>query len=346
MRTAWIISEGSPGHISQSAGLAAALKEKIPLTVQTLECRPRLNGVMRSIVRAWMGRQGKPLSRTRLEKWLHVQPLPAIDAKPDLIISSGGKSVFAGRSLAALTGAPYVFLGERKPYRSEWFHTVFTPSALEQGANDVLIEMIPTQITRARVERAAAEWAERPSGRIWAMILGGKSASHTYTAADWDALGIGMTRTAKEHGIRWVLTTSRRTGGEAEKHLRAALSPDLLAKAVWWSENPEKKVAAFLGTAEAVFVTQDSVTMVTEAVASARPVFVLRPASINFPARSFLPAYFENLEQGNRIKRMSMSDFAQANISTSGFSPRERAVTEELADRLLTRLGWGLPKTP
>jgi len=340
MRNAWIISEGSPGHISQSVGLAAALKEKIPLTVQTFECRPRLNGVMRSVVRAWMGSQGKPLSRTRLENWLHVQPMPAPDAKPDLIISSGGKSVFAGRSLAAQTGAPYVFLGERKPYRSEWFHTVFTPSTLERGVNDFLIEMIPTQITRARVEQAAGEWPERPNERVWAMIVGGKSASHSFAPSDWDALAAGMNRLAKAHGIRWLLTTSRRTGAESEKHLRAKLSSDLLAKGVWWSENPEKKVAAFLGAAEVVFVTQDSVTMVTEAVASARPVLVLRPASVNLPANSFLPGYFDNLERAGRIRRMSFKTFSQAGIDTSGFSLRERAVTDELAELLLARLHW------
>lgn len=338
MRTVWIISEGSPGHLSQSVGLVNALKERLPLTVQILECRPRLNGVARSLVRAWMGARGKPLPRWALENWLHVQPLPPPDARPDLIVSSGGKSVFAARSLAARTRAPYLFLGERKPYRSEWFHTVFTPAAAETGVNDVRIEMIPTQISREGVEQAAREWSERPVGRLWTMIIGGESASHHYADADWHWLAAGMNQIANQHGIRWLVTTSRRTGVEIERRLRAQLAPGALAKAVWWAENPEKMVAAFLGSAEAVFVTQDSVTMVTEAATSARPVFLLRPDAVTFGPGSFLPDYFENLELRGRVRRLRVSEFARGRIELDGFHPRQESVTGELAAKLLERL--------
>lgn len=338
MRIVWIISEGSPGHVSQSMGVVEALKEKIPLTVDTLECRPRLTGVSRSLVRAWMGRSGRPLPRWMLKHLLRTNPLPAPGAKPDLILASGGKSVFAARSLAARTGAPFVFLGERKPYPSEWFHTVFTPSPFETGINDVRIEMIPTQISREAVERAAKQWEQRPPGRLWAMIIGGASVSHRYTDEDWVALAAGMNRLAKENDVRWLLTTSRRTGSGVEQRLRAALKPEALAKAIWWAENPEKRVAAFLGSGEAVFVTQDSVTMVTEAVASARPVFVLRPARVEFADGSFFPGYFENLERRQRIRRMEIGKFANARIQWEGFQPRTESVTAELAAKLLERL--------
>jgi len=340
MRTAWIISEGSPGHISQSLGLVEALKEKIPLAVQTIECRPQLTGVARSLVRAWMGRVGRPLPRWMLQRWLRVAPLTPTGAKPDLILSSGGKSVFAARTLAARTGTPFVFLGERKPYPSEWFHTAFTPSPLETGVNDAPIEMIPTQINCASVERAAGQWPERPAGRLWAMIIGGASVSHRYKEADWDALANGMNHLARTHGIRWLLTTSRRTGADTERQLRAALSPDVLAKAVWWAEQVEKKLAAFLGAAELVFVTQDSVTMVTEAVASGRPAVVVRPEQVSFDETSFLPGYFANLEQHGRIQRIQMCDVPLWSAGDFRFQPRTQPIEREIADALLQRLHW------
>ena len=340
MRTAWIISEGSPGHLSQSRGLVTALQERIQLAVQTIECRPRLSGVARSLVRAWMGRSGRPLPRWVLGQWLRVEPLPAPDARPDLIVASGGKSVFAARTLAARTGAPLVFLGERKPYPSMWFHTAFTPSPLETGINDVPIEMIPTQINRAGVEQAAAGWPQRPAGALWAMIIGGASASHRYAESDWDALAHGMNQLARTHGIRWLLTTSRRTGAAAERRLRAALSADLLATAIWWAEKPEKKIAAFLGAAECVFVTQDSVTMVTEAVASGRPVIVVHPERVTFDETSFLPGYFAKLEQRGRIQRLLMKDAQKWPGDVSRFQLRTQPIEGEIAEALLQRLNW------
>lgn len=314
-RVVWIISEGSPGHVSQSVGLASALAERISLTVQRLECRPRLNGMGRSLVRAWMGRS-RILPTWFLRRWIGLSAEPA--ERPDFILSSGGKSVFAGRCLALKYGVPYVFVGERKPYDSGWFHTVLTPSPYEHGANDLSIELIPTQITRGVCARAAAAWPDRPEGPLWAMIIGGSSVSHVYTPADWDRLAEGLNTLARRAGIRWLLTTSRRTDPEADVCLRARLQSDLVADAVWWSTKPEKKMAAYLGAAERVWVTQDSVTMVTEAVCSGRPVVVLRPECVVMKPRSFMSAYLERLEENGRIRRLRIVDLMTEDALQAG----------------------------
>lgn len=341
-RVVWLVSEGSPGHVSQSAGLAAALARKLPIRLERLECRPRLNGFVRSMVRVWMDMAGSPLPDWTLEAWLRLQApgLPA--TPPDLVLSSGGKSVFAARSLAMKHGAPYVFLGERKPYRSEWFHTVFTPSSLEEGVNDVRIELIPTQITREDAETAAAAWRERPTGRLWTMVVGGASRSHQYADPDWEELARGMCAVARREGIRWLLTTSRRTGGEAEARLRSALAPDIMADAVWWGTKPEKRLKAYLGAAELAVVTQDSVTMVTEAVASGRAVVVVRPEQTRFPARSFMSGYLDRLESERRIARLKIPELASFRYEPTEFAVCQGDINAELAERLICRLGWGL----
>jgi len=340
-RVVWIVSEGSPGHVSQSVGLAEALSKRVPLRVERIECRSRLNGVARSLVRTWMGRGGRPLPGWFLKKWLRLDLSAVTAKKPDMILSSGGKSVFAARSLAACSGAPYVFLGERKPYPSEWFHTVFTPSARETGVNDVAIEMIPTQVTKAGVEKAAASWADRPTGRLWAMVIGGTSVSHRYTDADWNALAAGMNTLARREGIRWLVTTSRRTGAEAEARLRAGLNSTVVAAAVWWAEKPEKKMQAFLGSAECVFVTQDSVTMVTEAVASGRPVVVASPADVRFPINSFSPGYFDRLENQGCILRSAIHELHAINYERlEKIAPPAQSMEQDMAKKLMSRLAW------
>lgn len=338
MRTIWIVSEGSPGHVSQSQGLVDAMAAESPLHVERLECRPRINGAVRSLVRAWMGLAGRPLPLWFLRRWLRIGPIPA--GRPDLVVSSGGKSVFAARTLAVRHGAPYVFLGERKPYPSAWFHTAFTPSDLETGVNDVRIEMIPTQVTPASVERAAANWSGRPTGRLWTAIIGGTSVSHRYADADWDALADGLNALARREGIRWLVTTSRRTGAAAEARLRARLDPAAVAAAVWWVEKPDKKIQAFLGAAEQVVVTQDSVTMVTEAVASGRPVAVVRPARVVFPPGSFMPGYFAVLESNRRLQRVSVTELGAFDYDRHPLNLCIDSTNTALARQLRGRLGW------
>ncbi|MGD7653329.1 MAG: ELM1/GtrOC1 family putative glycosyltransferase [Verrucomicrobiales bacterium] len=301
----WIISEGSPGHVSQSLGLARALGEEHPRQWQT---RPRLRGYLRHLIRLlWMGPRGRALPTWFLKHILALEPIPANEPKPDLIISSGGRSVFAALSLARRHAVPFVFIGERKPYPSEWFHTVFTPSALETGSRDVRIDLIPTKIDLQTVTTAAAAWTDRPHGRLWTLLIGGKSRSHQFTTADWIALARGMTTIARREGIRWLVTSSRRTGRDTETLLIEHLPPEVIADAVWWCHQPEKKYAAYLGAAELIACTQDSVSMLTEAVSTGKPVVALSPAHTPFPADSFLPGYLDHLEKMDRLARVPIA---------------------------------------
>lgn len=337
-RVVWIVSEGSPGHVSQSEGLVAGLAGKIELESVVIQTRPLLNGLARRLVRWWMGRKGRALPNRFLKRWLRCQ-LPDGSPEPDLIVASGGKAVFAARSLAVSFDAPLIFIGERKPYPSEWFHTVFTPSPVERGVNDMPLEMIPTRINRALAEGAATSWPGLPGGRLRTMVIGGSSPTHRYRMSDWDDLAAAMNAMARSEGIRWLVTTSRRTGTEVEARLRAALVPEAIAAAVWWAETPERKMLAFLGAAECAVVTQDSVTMVTEAVASGRPVLVVCPEETVFPPTSFLPAYFGNLETKGRIKRMTIRTLSGYRYENRDFEPVIVPIEKSIAEELMLRLG-------
>jgi mitochondrial fission protein ELM1 len=340
-RVVWIISEGSPGHVSQSVGLVAALGEMVPLETRQFECRPRIRGFTRHLIRLiWMGKGGRPLPRWMLEGPLGLEPVGAAEPAPDLIVSSGGRSVFAARTLAVMFGVPLVFLGERKPYPPGWFHTVFTPSALETGENDVRMDLIPTSITPGKVSQAAADWTGRPGGRLWTMLIGGASRSHNFQDADWETLVDGMVAQARRAGIRWLVTTSRRTGLELEGKLRGLLPPDVVADAVWWCHQPEKKLPAYLGAAEVVWVTEDSVSMVTEAVAAGKPVVAVRPVHTPFPRNCYIPGYLANLESLGILRRLRISEIADARELVSGPPGRAVRTASSLAETTRQRLGW------
>lgn len=340
-RSIWIISEGSPGHVSQSTGLAAALAEKFPIETRQFECRPKINGFLRHLIRlCWMRKRGRPLPDSMLYGPIGLErPTPAEPA-PDLIISSGGRSVFAARTLAVNFGVPFVFLGERKPYPPAWFHTVFTPSSLETAANDLRMDVIPTKITPEIVHQAAADWRHKPMGRLWTVLIGGKSRSHDFQTCDWEQLAEGMKQLAKREGIRWLVTTSRRTGKEVEALLRRLLPPAIVADAVWWHHLPEKKFSAYLGAAEVIWVTQDSVSMVTESVATGKPVVVIQPARTPFPATSFMPGYLANLESLGLISRLPVSRMPAVSQDFLHHPPPKIHVTEVMAEQLCQRLQW------
>jgi mitochondrial fission protein ELM1 len=76
-----------------------------------------------------------------------------------------------------------------------------------------------------------------------------------------------------------LATTSRRTGAAATKALSAALA-NIPHRLFRWGDGGENPYAGFLAWADAVVVTGDSVSMQSEALATAVPVFVADPGGL------------------------------------------------------------------
>jgi mitochondrial fission protein ELM1 len=300
----------------------------------TVEARESIRGWLRSSIKFTMKIRGGALSESFLRKIADIN-IPEDAGSPDLMICSGGKSVFAAKALSVKHSAPLVFIGERKHFPADWFHTVVSPVPSESADNAIDVELIPTGVTPAMIAgRAPAE------NGIWCMIVGGASRSHHFKEADWHALAEGMNALAERNNIRWLLTTSRRTGADVESIIRDTLNDGVTADAIWWSEKPRRELYDFMARSELLCVTRDSVTMVTEAVSSGKPVVTLYPDEVVFAADSFLPAYFERLENNRRMMGMSADELKSADASGFEFNLLADDILPPVAYELVKRLEW------
>ncbi|MBL6456801.1 mitochondrial fission ELM1 family protein [Belnapia sp. T6] len=133
------------------------------------------------------------------------------------------------------------------------------------------------RMSPARLAAARAEWAAlagMPSPRV-ALLVGGPvraEGMRSETAADIGRQVAGMAGSV-------LATTSRRTGAAASEALSAALAerPHRLFR---WGEGGANPYAGFLAWADAVVVTGDSVSMLSEALATAAPVFIADPGGL------------------------------------------------------------------
>jgi hypothetical protein len=265
VRTLWLLSDGASGHLSQSRGIAEAIGRFCPVrTIEiTLQVRRRF---LKSLLRFLL-----PISANlarRLLKVVYRIELPV--GRPDLIVSSGGNTLLANALLGEIFAVPNFYSGTLKKYPARCYSRIF--SVTSQGSdNNVVLPLppVPLQLT----EKMPLVGPEAP----WLLLIGGDGAGYHYTTADWELLAEGINRIARDLGIRWLLTTSRRTGNEAEKVLQARISPDLLEEAVYFGQTPRPVVREFLGRCRGVLVSEDSLTMVAEAIYSGRPVVTLRP---------------------------------------------------------------------
>jgi len=273
----WVLSDGQPGHYNLSRGVINALQRLRPVQEFRVTTRLRI-GFGRNILRLILNHTHAPLSYGLLKLFYAIDGLPQQGC--DLIVSAGGKTSFANAWLARLKNVPNVFTGSLRRLSPGHFSVVLTLEPPDSSPVYLPLELPPTALDERELEIRAAQFREqtRPGEQTcWCMLIGGNGAGYRYREPDWRALARLMKGLAGLHNIRWLLVSSRRTGTEAEQFLAEYLEEEVLAAQCWYGEGDAYSAEAWLGVAEKVFVTEDSMTMLTEAICARRPVISLRP---------------------------------------------------------------------
>ncbi|MBS0561576.1 MAG: mitochondrial fission ELM1 family protein [Proteobacteria bacterium] len=150
----------------------------------------------------------------------------------------------------------------------------------------------------ARLAAAAEAWRDRfahlPRPLV-AVLVGGSNGRFRLDAEVAGRLGAQLADLIRRDGAGVALTPSRRTDPEATRALTQALAP--LGGWVWdgAGENP---YFGLLALADAIVVTMDSVSMVSEAAATAAPVLVAP-----LPGKSRrIGLFLEGLTRDGRIR--------------------------------------------
>lgn len=314
-----IVDEGHDGHRTQSRGVADALAQRLAGSTGEVLVRLTLRGFLRPLLRLLTGLAARGLPDVILRlayRWAGTLPFA-----PDLVVASGGQGVPFAVSIARRHGVPLVFCGHPDPYPVAWFDAVLSPLPIGGHRCAIQTELLLTTMTPARVAGRGAAYREQLSAtggvRLGSVLIGGDSRSHPFVTADWEALAAGLNQLG-EQGWRWLLTTSRRTPPAAEQLLRARINPAWLLKAVWWHEQPEKVVLDFLGAADCVLVTQDSLSMVSEAIAAGKPTAALVPATVISSA--FLEQTLASQQQRRRLQRVPLAGLAGFRFQASDFN--------------------------
>ena len=208
----------------------------------------------------------------------------AIEAPwPDLVISAGRKNEPIARFIRAKAKQDadkrvrLIHVGRPWAKPSTWDLVITTPQyRLPRDPNILHNETPLHRVTRARLDAAAPAWEARvahlPRPRI-AVLAGGNSGPYPFNRDSGTRLAAQLEALVREVGGSLLVTTSARTLVETTQALFDGIqSPSLLYR--WKKNDPDNPFFAFLGLADRVVVTADSVSMMTEACATGRPVYL------------------------------------------------------------------------
>jgi mitochondrial fission protein ELM1 len=258
----WVLTTGEAGMRSQALGLAEAVG--LPIVEKRIIVR-----------RPWSWLPGGLLP----------VPLAALDPRgdiltppwPRLIVTCGRRSIgpalavkqlSRGRTLAAYVQNPELA-------RAKFDLVAALPHDRVSGPNVVTVRTALHPITPEKLARARTEWRARlaPGGEhLLGVLVGGDNGGYRLTSAVLAELVAALRNAHEKHGFRAVLTTSRRTGEQTTRALGEMLAEDW---ATLWTGEGANPYLGILALSERLIVTGESVSMISEALATGSPVHVL-----------------------------------------------------------------------
>ena len=265
----WVLADPRAGTAAQALGIAARL------------------GVGHRVVPLEWG----PLARLPL-------PVPTLAGLrdrgafappwPQLAISAGRRSAPVARWLAArgvrivhcmrawpATGIDLMVIGRHDLSPARLRRDPLSPARLRRDpaeAPNILPilgathGLTPDRLGEARA--AAPELATLPSPRV-ALLVGGQVRGEGLDPA----LAAGLGAQVAGFAGSVMATTSRRTGEAAADALAAALAP-VPHRLHRWGRGGANPLLAFMAWADALVVTGDSISMLSESLVTAAPIFI------------------------------------------------------------------------
>jgi mitochondrial fission protein ELM1 len=166
------------------------------------------------------------------------------------------------------------------------------------GPNVIVTRTALHRVTQARLAEERARWAAQFAAQnrpLVAVLLGGSNGRYRFEPDLARELALQLAALMRTRGIGLIITPSRRTAPEVVAVLREILVP---AGAWIWDGGGENPYFGMLACADAILVTADSVSMVSEAVATSVPVYLLR-----LPGKSRrIGMFMDGLVQDGRVR--------------------------------------------
>ena len=328
--TVWLLSDGRPGHFNQAKALVKALSMTRPVRTEWIDMRLR-SGIYRNVQRLLLKHSRAVLPAAGLKCFYSYQ-LP--DGIPDYIVSAGGRTSFANAWLARQFAVPNFFIGSLRGLPPALFSAVLTLEPMPAVENNIVMDQPLSVIDQQLL--AQLDIPQAWSGQTcWCLLVGGDGSGYRYSEQDWQNLVQSLDALARKNGIRWLISTAPRSGPFVEQVLRYMQGKPWLAELALYSDDADSQIPFYLAAAEKIFVTEDSMTTLGEAVSSGKPVFSLRPG-VAGPNKKYSAA-LQRFVDRRQVMRLQIDELAGASSSLTHaqFSPQTVPPLKKLAEQLV-----------
>ena len=309
-----VLSDGKLGHLKQSLTLVSALQDGRPdITSRVVEIRYRHQwGRLLALLWSWWAPAGLGATRCLALALTRDSQAALLGQYADLVVSCGASVAPVNLLWAAENRGKSIVMLNPAPLPLSRFHLVIAPrhDRLPTRRNVVSIAGAVAEPWRDEALRQAKALLQThpnfradgpfdvaqgphpvPCGPVIAVFVGGETQQYVLPQGFADALIRQVTTACETIDGCHLVTTSRRTSTAVERTLTerlrteprcrllliASRDPIDLPAAPGGSAQAGGTMEGMLGSADVAVVTGESISMVSEACASGRPVIVVEP---------------------------------------------------------------------
>lgn len=256
----WGVTEGAAGMASQVKGLAQAVG--LPFEVRAIPLKFPWKRMWPGIV---------PVTRS-----IFAHPEQFNDALPRLLICCGKQSVMTSLYLKKRLGDRIFTVQIQDPkINSSRFDLVVVPEHDGLTGPNVIasagaVHHINDELLAEYGSKGLMGGLERIGPKFVLVLVGGPTKYYAYSDEDLSRFEEKLARLATQSGARLAILTSRRTPASILDRFRTKFGEEHFV----WDPARENPYLTALALCSHIIVTGDSVSMISEASATGKPVFV------------------------------------------------------------------------
>ncbi len=331
------LSEGIAGHNGQVLGVIKTIKDAgFEVMVEEVKVGWSI-GPIRSILRfitRKLSRFPNKISIRCIQACYSLAPFKDFD----IVISSGSNLAPINLALAKKYQAKNIHMSSIRDWSVGDFTAYITTTQVSFLPNNLRPKIVPNQFDPKNCEEQGKEFIEANNlqdQQFSLLVIGGDGIGYTYSDEEWEIMIRQFISFCNNANTTPLFITSRRTPKELEEKL--INEQDSPYSVFYHAEQRRGKFHHLLYVANHIFVTEDSSTMISEAVSSGKSVISVYPQSIKTPKK--YSDIIDKYQRLNFVERRSLriiqtTDSIQDRDISNAVSKALKDFQTSLMDRL------------
>ena len=279
------LSEGVAGHDGQVLGVIKTLIDAgYDVSTNTVSVRWKIH-FLRGLLRLLSRKLSKYPNFISRKLILFCYKFASVN-EVDVIISGGANLAPLNLAISKTLKVKNIHLSTPRDWKISDFSAYITSSKVSTSPSNLVPEIVPNQFDPKTCKELGTKFISEKGIegiKFSLLVLGGDGIGYTYTKREWIEIIDNFSSFCETKESNPLFITSRRTPKEIENIIKERFEVSM--SVLFHSEKARGKFDHLLYLAHDIFVTEDSSTMISEAISSGKKVASIFPQNIKAPEK-------------------------------------------------------------